>query len=182
MAGHLKCGECLVLGDLIIRNVGTEYSDMKIECYLGIRTEQLHRVIEYRDLGSSDTVVNDERTYDLRRTGNLNYVTGDVCDLVHMAKTKFLTSRIVLSSVLWKRDVSWRRIGAINSRYDWVTKTLIMHMCCCVEVSVKYLNYKRNISWWMDGRFVIRHTTKKKNVLVQVAGRYKIWCTVFVRN
>ena len=67
MAGHLKCGECLVLGDSIIQNVGTECSDMKVECFLGIRMEQLHRIFEYRDLGSSDTVVNHVGTNDLRR-------------------------------------------------------------------------------------------------------------------
>jgi len=91
-----------VLGDLFIQNVGTECSDMKVECFLGIRMEQLHSVIEYSDLGSSDTVFNHIGTNDLRRTGNLNYVMGDVCDLVHMAKTKFSTSRVVLSSVLWR--------------------------------------------------------------------------------
>ena len=126
MVGHLKCGECLVLGDSIIQNVGTECSDMKVECFLGIRMEQLHRIIEYRDLGSSDTVVNHVGTNNLRRTGNLNYVMGYVCDLVHMAKTKFSTSGVVLSSMLWRQDLSWWHIGAINSRYNWVTKTLII--------------------------------------------------------
>ena len=110
VAGHLKCGECLVLDDSIVRNVGTERSDVKVECFLDIRTEQLHSVIEYRDQGSSDTVINHVGTNNLRRTGNLNYVMGDVCDLVHMAKTMFSTSRVVMSSVLWRRDVSWWRI------------------------------------------------------------------------
>ena len=49
--GDYKGGECLVLGELIIWSVGTECSDMKVECFPGIRTEQLHGVIEYRDLG-----------------------------------------------------------------------------------------------------------------------------------
>jgi hypothetical protein len=31
--GHLKGGEYLVLGDSIIRNVGTECADMKVECF-----------------------------------------------------------------------------------------------------------------------------------------------------
>jgi len=44
--GDRKGGECLVLGDSIIRNVGTESSAMKIECFPGIRTEQLHRVLK----------------------------------------------------------------------------------------------------------------------------------------
>jgi hypothetical protein len=55
--GDLKGGECLVLGDSTIRNVGTECLDMKIECFLGFRTEQLQRVIERRELGSPDSVV-----------------------------------------------------------------------------------------------------------------------------
>ena len=72
MPGHLKGGECLVFGDWIIWNVGTECSDMKVECFSGIRMKQLHRVIGNRDLGSPDTVVIHVGTNDLRRTGNLD--------------------------------------------------------------------------------------------------------------
>ena len=122
--GDRKGGECLVLGDSIILNVRTECSDMKVECFPGIRTEELHRVIENRDLGNPDTVVIDVGTSDLRRTGNLDYVVADVYDLVNAAKTKFSTSRLVLSGVLRRRDVSWRRIGAVNSTYQWVAQTL----------------------------------------------------------
>jgi len=107
------------VGNLIIWNVGTECSDVKVECFLDIRTEQLHRIIEYRVLGSSGG------TNDLR-TGNFKYAMGDVYDHVHMAKTKFSTSKVALSSVLWRQDVSWWCVGAINSRYDWVAKTIII--------------------------------------------------------
>jgi hypothetical protein len=44
--------------------------------------------------------------------------------LVNKAKTKFSQSRLVLSGVLRPRDVSWRWIGALNGRYDWIAKTL----------------------------------------------------------
>jgi hypothetical protein len=44
--GHLKCGECLVIGGSIICNVGNECSDMKFECFPDIRTERLQRFIE----------------------------------------------------------------------------------------------------------------------------------------
>ena len=74
--GHLKGGECLVLGDSIIRNVGTECPDIKVECFPGIRTQQLQRVIERRELGCPDSVVIHVGTNDLRRTGNLDYVNG----------------------------------------------------------------------------------------------------------
>jgi hypothetical protein len=33
--------KCLVLGDSIIRNVGAEKSNMRVECFPGIRTDQL---------------------------------------------------------------------------------------------------------------------------------------------
>jgi hypothetical protein len=74
--GDRTGGECLVLGDSIIRNVGTECSDVKVECFLGIRTEQLHRVVEYRDLRCPDTVVIHVGTNDLRRTGKSRFCRG----------------------------------------------------------------------------------------------------------
>ena len=49
---------------------------------------------------------------------------GDAYDLVNTAKTKFSASRVVLSGVLRREDVSWRRIGAVNDRLEWVAKTL----------------------------------------------------------
>jgi len=113
-----------VLGDSIIRNVGTECLDMKIECFLGFRTEQLQRVIERRELWSPDSVVIHVGTNEIRRTGNLYYVMGDVYDLVNTAKNKFSTSRLVLSGVLRREDLSWRRIGAVNDGLEWVAKTL----------------------------------------------------------
>jgi hypothetical protein len=108
--------ECLVLGDSLIRNVETEH--MRVQCFLGIRDKQLQRVMENRDLGSPDTVVIQVGSNDLRRTVNLDYVTGDVYALVNKAKTKFPQSKLVLSGVLRRRDMSWRRIGALNDRYD----------------------------------------------------------------
>jgi hypothetical protein len=46
-----------VLDDSIIRNVGTELSGMKVECFPGNGTEWLHIVLENRDLKNPDTVV-----------------------------------------------------------------------------------------------------------------------------
>ena len=40
--GDRKGGECLVLSDSIVGNVGTECSDTKFECFPGIRTEELY--------------------------------------------------------------------------------------------------------------------------------------------
>jgi lysophospholipase L1-like esterase len=113
-----------VLGDSVIWNVGSDSSDMIIERFPGIRTEQLHRVTDNRDLGSPDIVVLQVGTNDLRNTRNLDYVMGEVYGLMNTVKTKFHTSKIILSGVLWGRDMSWQHIGAINNRYNWVAKTL----------------------------------------------------------
>jgi hypothetical protein len=75
-----------------------------------------------RDLGSPDTVLIDVCTNNLKRTEDLDYVIGDVYALVNKAKNKFLKSRLILSGVLRRRDVSWRRIGALNGKYDWIEK------------------------------------------------------------
>ena len=44
--------------------------------------------------------------------------------LVSMAKRKLPNCRLVLSGVLWRRDVSWQCIGVLNDRFDWVANAL----------------------------------------------------------
>jgi hypothetical protein len=69
-----ESAECLVSADSIIRNVKSEH--VRVHCFPGIRTEQLQRVMENKDLGSPDTVVIHVGTNDLRRTANLDHVMG----------------------------------------------------------------------------------------------------------
>jgi hypothetical protein len=80
--------------------------------------------MENRGLGSPHTVVIHAGTNDLRQTANLDYVRGDVYALVYKAKNKFPQSRLGLGGILRRRHVSWRWIGALNSRYNWIAKTL----------------------------------------------------------
>ena len=42
----------MLVGDLMFHNVTAQYSDMMVECFQRIKTEQLQRVIETRHLGS----------------------------------------------------------------------------------------------------------------------------------
>jgi len=97
---HHKGEQCSVVGDSIIRNVGTGQNNMKAECFSGIRREQLHRVLDNRVLGSPDTVVIHVATNDLKQSVNLDYVMGEVYSLVNKVKVKFPQSKIVLSGVL----------------------------------------------------------------------------------
>jgi hypothetical protein len=73
---------------------------MRVECFPVIRTEQLHKVIENRDMGSPETVIIHVGTNDLRTSVNLDWVMGEVYALVTMAKVKHPNSRLVLSGVL----------------------------------------------------------------------------------
>jgi hypothetical protein len=116
--------KCLVLGDSIVRNVGAEKSNMRVKCFPGIRSDQLHRVMENRDLGCADAVVIHVGTNGIRRSINLDYIMGEVYDLVNTAKSKFPDLRFVLSGVLRSRGVSWRRVGATNDRLEWVVRNL----------------------------------------------------------
>ena len=121
---HHEGKQCLVVGDSIIRNLGTRQNNMMLECFPGIRTEQLHSGLDNRDLGTPDTVVIHVGTNNLKRSLNLDYVMGEVYSLVNKAKVKFPQSETVLSGLLRRTDVAWRRNGALNDRYDWITKTL----------------------------------------------------------
>jgi hypothetical protein len=115
-----KVAKCMVIGNSTVRNVGVEHEDMMVECFPGIKSEQLHRVIEKRDLCSPETVIVHVGTNDLKTTRNLDFVTGEVYALVATAKKKLPNCRLVLSGVLRRRYVSWRRIGALNGRLDWI--------------------------------------------------------------
>ena len=88
--------KCLVLGDSIVRNVGAQKSK-RVQCFPGIRADQLRRVMENRGLGYSDAVVIHVGKNDVRRCRNLDYVMGEVYDLVNTAKAIFLGSRLVLN-------------------------------------------------------------------------------------
>jgi hypothetical protein len=78
---HHEGEQCLV--------VGTRQDNMMVECFPGIRMQQLHRVLDNRDLGTPDTVIIHVGTNDLGRSINLDHVMGEAYSLVNTAKRKF---------------------------------------------------------------------------------------------
>jgi hypothetical protein len=84
---------------------------MTVECFPGIKTEQLHRVIERRDLGSPETSIIHVGTNYFKTTRNLDFIMGELYTLASTAKKKFPNCR-------------WRRTGALNDRFDWVANNL----------------------------------------------------------
>jgi lysophospholipase L1-like esterase len=117
-----KITKCVVVGDSALRNVGAEDADM--ECFPGIKTEHLHRVMEKRGLGCPETVIIRVGTNDLRTTRNVDIVMEEVYALVSTAKKKLPNCRLVLSGVLRHRDVKCRRIGTLNDTVDRVANAL----------------------------------------------------------
>ena len=99
-----KVAKCLVVGDSMLLNIGAEHEDMMVECFPGIKTEQLHRVLDKRDLGSPQTVIIHVVPNDMRTTRNLDF--REVYALMSAAKKKLPKCRLVLSGVLRRRDVS----------------------------------------------------------------------------
>jgi len=95
-----KVTKCMVVSDSVLHNIGAEHAGVMVECFPGIITKQLHRVIEKRDLGSPEIVIIHIGTNDLRITRNLDFVMGELCALVATAKRKLPNCRLVLSVVL----------------------------------------------------------------------------------
>jgi hypothetical protein len=85
--------KCMVVGDSIVRNVGTGHTDMTVQCFPGIKTEQLHRVIERSDLGSPESAIILVGTNDLRTTRNLDFLMGEVYALAATVKKKLPNCR-----------------------------------------------------------------------------------------
>jgi hypothetical protein len=80
--------------------------------------------MENRGLGCSDAVAIHVGTNDVRRSTNLDYIMGEVYDLVNTAKAIFPGSRIVISGVLRGKGMNWQCVGAADDRLEWVARNL----------------------------------------------------------
>jgi len=76
----------MVVEELILRNIRAEDTDMMVECFSGIKTEQLQIVIEKRHIGSLETVIVHMGTKALRTTRDLVFVWGEAYALMAKAK------------------------------------------------------------------------------------------------
>ena len=94
--------------------------------------------MEKRNLVIPDTVIIHVGTNDLKTKRTLDFVMREVYVLV--SEKKLPNCRLVLSGVLRRRDVSWRRIGALNDRFDWISNAL-------------GLNFVDRNSWIENGDF-----------------------------
>jgi hypothetical protein len=64
--------KCVVVSESVLRTFGTEHAYMMVEYFPGIKTEELHRVIEKSDLDSPANIIIHVCTNDMRTMRNLN--------------------------------------------------------------------------------------------------------------
>ena len=76
----------------MLLNAGAEHTVLMVECFQGIKTEQLHRMIQKRHLYFPETVIIQTCTNDWRRTRKLDFVLGEVYALLATAKREFRTA------------------------------------------------------------------------------------------
>jgi hypothetical protein len=49
--------KCMVFGDSLLRNTVAKYAVMNVDCFPGIKTEKIHRVVEKKEPGNPETVI-----------------------------------------------------------------------------------------------------------------------------
>ena len=89
-----RTAKCMLVSDSLLRSAGAEHANMMVECFPGIKTEQLHRETEDRYLRSPETAIIHVGTNDLITTRNLYFVMGEVYALVVTAKRKLPNCRL----------------------------------------------------------------------------------------
>jgi hypothetical protein len=70
--------------------------------------------MENRMMGCTETVVMHMGANGVRRYRNLDYIMGEVYDLVNMAKAEFPGSRLALSGVLRSKGMWGRQMTGLN--------------------------------------------------------------------
>jgi hypothetical protein len=62
---HHEGEKCLVMGDSVILNVGTERRNMVVECFPGVTIDQMRRAVDNRDLWHSTPKIKKRNTVDI---------------------------------------------------------------------------------------------------------------------
>ena len=74
--------------------MGTGQNNMNAKCFPEIGTDQLHRVLDNRDLGTPDTVMIRVGQNILKRRVNVDCVVSELCLLVKKVNVKFPQSKL----------------------------------------------------------------------------------------
>ncbi|XP_069670111.1 uncharacterized protein [Periplaneta americana] len=107
----------------MVRYVAEENPELEVECYPGIRVDKMKHEIEQRERGEPKKIILHVWTNDLRRR-SVDYIMADLYDLVSSTKKRYLTADIIISGIIRRRDINWRKVGRANKEFEWVAEQL----------------------------------------------------------
>lgn len=106
----------------MVKHIGQHQPDLKVKCFPGIHTEQMKLVVEQQEEENPETVILHVGSNDLK--GNVDHIMGNMYDLATTVKRKFPAANIVISGVIRRRDINWRKVGRVNESFQWVAERL----------------------------------------------------------
>jgi hypothetical protein len=113
---------CVVIGDSIIKYVGQQKPELRVKAYPGIRIDELKCQMERREEGNPSVIIVHVGSNDLRR--EVDFIMGDMYDLISATRRIYSEAKIIVSGVLRRKDVHWRKIGRVNEAFEWVAERL----------------------------------------------------------
>lgn len=122
-----KSASVRIIGDSMLRysGEGCKKQGADVECFPGIRVEQLTRRIENMEEGGHEEVVLlNVGTNNIKSSMSADHLMGEVWDLGVAAKKKFKRAKIVVSGVIRRKDTPIGYIDAINQNIDWACERL----------------------------------------------------------
>jgi hypothetical protein len=123
----------VVLGDSLLKFAGEECkrNGYDVRCCPGIRIEELRQPVQKTDLKTvcPDVIVIHAGTNNIRRGLSATEIMGYTKDLVDCIRKQVPKTKIVISGILHRRNVSERFIRRINTELDWLCS-----VCDCLMV------------------------------------------------
>lgn len=121
--------DVLIIGDSMILHTGKEIKKMGLEfstkCYPGIRTDHLKKVMErdemIAEMKDKKVVIVHTGTNSVRGWLKNGRTVIDTWEMLKEIKTKIPEAQIVLTSVIYRKDIGKNEIDLVNKQVEWVT-------------------------------------------------------------
>lgn len=155
----------VVLGDSLVRNANKLVEDSIVYCHPGIRTKQLTKKVKWEVKETPKAVILHVGTNCLNSSPTPTDIMKDTEELIIATKRTFPEAKICISGILYRRDVDYRYIDAVNSCLDWI----------CKDKDVIFVNgnsWVRDEDFGYDGLHLNRKgTVKFGNLLNRISKR-----------
>lgn len=137
--------EAIVLGDSLLKGLWHVLRGMKtkVNCFPGISVEQLCDLLNVTESNEGvRLVVLHVGSNNLRNT-QLDYIVGELWNVVEQTKKVFPRAKIVISAVLMRRDVPFRRVSLLNREIAWMCGRLNIGFIDCNSLGLSQCLKKR---------------------------------------